>query len=259
MPHFASSLILDLLRLTLWLVILTVVFVPLERLFALHPRKPFRPAILEDVGFYFLSSLLPTVLLSLPVALLVAVAHHILPPGYFRWLDGVPLAGRLIATLIVGEIGFYWGHRWSHEIPLLWRFHAVHHRPEGLDWLVNTRAHPIDILFGRLCGLAPIYLLGLAGHGAGASNLPALLFIVVGALWGFFIHANLRWRLGPIEHLIASPRFHHWHHTRDDPIDRNYAAMLPAVDRLFGTLHLPGKAWPASYGVKEGAPGTGAE
>ncbi len=243
------QILIDVLRLCLWLAILAAIFVPLERLFALHPRPIWRPRMIEDLGFYFLSSFVPAFLLGIPIVFLVTIAHRIVPAGYFGWLDSLPLWLRLLATFVVGEIGFYWGHRWSHEVPVLWRFHAVHHSPEGLDWLVNTRAHPIDMVFGRLCGLVPIYLLGLAGRGAGEGNLPAILFVLAGTVWGFFIHANLRWRLGPLEHAIASPRFHHWHHNREGPINRNYAAMLPWMDRLFGTLHLPPRAWPRDYGI----------
>jgi sterol desaturase/sphingolipid hydroxylase (fatty acid hydroxylase superfamily) len=32
-------------------------------------------------------------------------------------------------------------------------------------------------------------------------------------------------------------------------VDKNFAVHLPALDRLFGTLHLPGDAWPAAYGI----------
>ncbi|WP_294533243.1 sterol desaturase family protein [uncultured Rhodoblastus sp.] len=77
--------------------------------------------------------------------------------------------------------------------------------------------------------------------------IPALV-LFVGSMWSFFIHANLRWRLGPFEEVLSSPAFHHWHHTREDHKDHNYAAMLPVMDRIFGTFYLP-KKWPADYGI----------
>jgi sterol desaturase/sphingolipid hydroxylase (fatty acid hydroxylase superfamily) len=64
----------------------------------------------------------------------------------------------------------------------------------------------------------------------------------------------LRWRFGPLEWLIATPAFHHWHHTLAGPVNRNYAPMLPWMDALFGTLHLPRKQWPAQYGTDTRVP-----
>ncbi|MFC5583258.1 sterol desaturase family protein [Rhodanobacter terrae] len=65
------------------------------------------------------------------------------------------------------------------------------------------------------------------------------LFLLLGTLWGFFVHANARWRFGFLEHAIATPFFHRWHHTNDGRRDGTYAAMFPFVDRLFGTHHAP--------------------
>ncbi|HUB11088.1 MAG TPA: sterol desaturase family protein, partial [Acetobacteraceae bacterium] len=83
--------------------------------------------------------------------------------------------------------------------------------------------------------------------------IPAMV-LLVGSIWSFFIHANLRWRLGPLEQVISSPAFHHWHHTLDDHRDHNYASMLPFLDRIFGTFYLPATAWPAGYGIQDAMP-----
>jgi len=250
MPHWFLFFAVDVARLGLWLVLLAAIFVPLERLFALHPRERRRPGLVADLGLYFLNSLLPAFLIGLPMAALVGVAHRILPAGYYHWVAGLPLWLQLTVAFLTGELGFYWGHRVAHTNAFLWRFHAVHHAPTALDWLINTRAHPIDMVFTRLCGLTPLYLLGLAGRGAADGNMAAILVVLAGTIWGFFLHANIGWRLGPVEHLFASPRFHHWHHVQSGPIDRNFASMLPLLDRLFGTLHLPPKMWPPDYGLQ---------
>ncbi|CAM3220354.1 Sterol desaturase family protein [Sphingomonas antarctica] len=242
-------LLVDLFRLTIWLALLAVIFVPLERWLALRPIKRRRRETVEDLGFYFLSSLIPAVLLAAPLAALVSAAKLVVPGGYYAAVAGLPLGVRLALAFLVGEIGFYWGHRLAHRWPLLWQYHAVHHRPERIDWLVNTRAHPVDFVFERLCGLVPLYLLGLAGT-SGTNSLPAILVVLVGTVWGFLLHTNARIRLGPLEHVLSSPHFHHWHHTRGEPIDRNFASMLPLLDWLFGTLHRP-KEWPRDYGVNE--------
>lgn len=247
---------LQLFRLCVWLVLLTVIFAPLERLFALHPRKLFRRAILTDILYYFLSSLLPSFLLSVPLALVAWSVHRLIPTAFTAAVAGWPAWLRISAALIIGDIGFYWGHRWSHEIPLLWRFHAVHHSAEDLDFLVNTRAHPVDMVFTRLCGLIPLYVLGLAAPMRGSVSLIPILVLLLGTAWGFFIHANLRWRLGALEYLVATPAFHHWHHTNDGPayVNKNFAPLLPWVDRIFGTLYLPAKERPTRYGIDQSLP-----
>jgi len=249
-----QAFLIDVLRISLWLAILTVIFVPLERLFAAHPQKIFRKGFATDLSYYFLSGLIPALLLSAPLGLLAWSVNRIMPGSFLATVAALPLWARAIAGLVVGEIGYYWGHRLSHEIPFLWRFHSIHHSAEHVDFLVNTRAHPVDLVFSRLCALAPMYMVGLGGPAGPADSIVPVLVTLIGTMWGFFIHANLRWRFGPLEWLISTPAFHHWHHTRTGPINRNYASTLPWLDRLFGTHYLPHNQWPESYGIKAKLP-----
>ncbi|MGX9714840.1 sterol desaturase [Janthinobacterium sp. BJB301] len=245
---------IDVLRLVLWLVLLAVIFVPLERFFGERHAGRARTELFSDLGFYFISSLLPAALLAAPLALIAVAGQRLLPDAIPAALSALPLWGKILLGLLIGEVGTYWGHRLSHEIPWLWRYHAVHHSTEQLYFLANTRTHPVDMVVTRLFGLTPLYLLGLAGPSAAGSAAPVLL-LLIGTVWGFFIHANLRWRFGPLEWLVATPAFHHWHHSKFEHINRNYASTLPVLDRLFGTYHLP-RAWPAACGIEAAMPQT---
>lgn len=247
MTFSLSEFALTAVRLCVWLALLTALFVPLERWFGDRDGPQDRRALRQNLAYYFISSLVPVVLLTAPMALLAAAAQYLVPAALTQAVAELPWALRMALAFVVAETGFYWGHRLSHEIPWLWRFHALHHSTGRMHFLANTRSHPVDMVVTRLFGLVPLYLLGLAAPSAAGSAAPALL-LVIGTLWGFFIHANLRWRLGPLEWIVTTPAFHHWHHSRHDHINRNYASTLPFLDRLFGSHYLP-REWPAEVGT----------
>jgi len=250
-----TSLAIDVLRLGIWLVLLVAIFVPLERLFTLHPARIWRPQTGVDLVWYFLNSLLPAAIIAFPLALLAGVLHGIDPGGFYTFMAHLPLWIRILLMLVITDLGAYWYHRASHAYPVLWRFHAIHHSAEHIDWLVNTRAHPVDLVLTRLAGFVPIYLLGLAQVNNGRLDTAVVLVTIFGTIWTFFIHANIRWRLGPLEWLISSPAFHHWHHTNDEHRDRNFASIFPLIDRIFGTAWLP-RYWPPVYGIDGKVPPT---
>lgn len=245
-----------LVRNGVWFVLLAVIFIPLERIFPQRREKLFRTGFLTDFAYYFLNGLLTSVLLSVPLGFVAWAANRWMPIGIASISAHWPLWQRVVITMVVGEVGFYWGHRWSHIVPLLWRFHAIHHSAEHVDWLVSTRGHPFDIVFTRVCGFVPLVLLGLLNPLSGNPGTVTLLILIVAQAWGFFVHANVWWRFGPLEWLIATPAFHHWHHTNDGPevVNKNYAPMLPWIDWFFGTLYLPLRKRPERYGIEAPMP-----
>jgi sterol desaturase/sphingolipid hydroxylase (fatty acid hydroxylase superfamily) len=240
---------LNVVRLAVWLVLLAAIFIPLERLAAVRRQRVARKALGIDIAYYFLNNLLPAIILAYPLYYLGWAVHRVLPYHVSLAVAALPVWLQLFAAFLAAQVGAYWAHRWSHEVPFLWRFHAVHHSAEEIYFLVNSKAHPLDMVFTRLCGFILIFLLGLAQTPTQAGDMLPIMIALIGAFWGFFVHANVRWRFGPLEWLIATPAFHHWHHTRTEMTDRNYAATLPWLDMLFGTYYMPKKRWPESYGT----------
>ncbi len=236
------------LRACAWLAIVVFVFVPLERLFHVRRARVLGATPGGDIVFFFLNNFVPPLLLLAPLAAAAWLGYRLVPPAFHAWIETWPLWLRAAAAFVVADLGFYWGHRWMHRVPFLWRFHAVHHAPQHLYFLISARAHPIDNAIIRVCGLIPITVLGLGAPASVQGSLVATLVMLVLTLWGFFIHANVRWRFGPLEWLLATPAFHHWHHVRDAPRDRNFASMLPLWDRLFGTHHAAPQ-FPPAYGL----------
>jgi sterol desaturase/sphingolipid hydroxylase (fatty acid hydroxylase superfamily) len=229
------------------MVVLVAIFVPMEKLFALHPRKARRDRWKTDVVHFVVNNMLITV--GLVVALVVGIValHWMVNPGLQAAVAGQPAWLQFLEAVLVADVAQYWAHRATHEVPFLWRFHKVHHSIEEMDWLAAGRLHPLDSVFTRAVTILPLYILGFTRATFGA-------YLVLTAFHAIFIHANVRFRFGPLRWVTATPEFHHWHHA-DEPaaVNKNFAGSLPVLDVLFGTCYLPDHM-PAKYGLGEPAP-----
>ncbi|WP_293247542.1 sterol desaturase family protein [Nannocystis sp.] len=177
------------------LTVLVLVFTPLERVFPARPGQPaLRPEWTIDLAFFLGQYLVFGVLV---VAALHAVHAAILPLSLDAWSGGLPLSAQVVVALVLGDLLTYWFHRACHRYAWLWRFHAVHHSSERLDWLAAHREHPVDGVITQICINLPGMLLGLPFAAIGG-------LIVFRGLWAIFIHSNVRVPLGPLRVLLGA-------------------------------------------------------
>lgn len=226
------------------LLLLAVIFVPLERLFPLRPgQEVFRPGWSTDTLHFFVSHLLvqlTTLLTVIPATTVVAAAGT---SRLHEMVQAQPLILQFFEVMMVADLGEYAIHRLFHTVPFLWRFHAIHHSSIHLDWIAGSRLHLVDVVITRGFTLIPIVLFGF-------SQPAVYAYVVFVSFHAVFIHANVRFRGGWLERVLVMPRFHHWHHSAaPEAVDKNFAVHMPWIDRLFGTYHMPDDRWPDDYGI----------
>ena len=157
-------------------------------------------------------------------------------------LRTLPFAAQLLLGLALADGISYWMHRAFHA-RWLWPLHAVHHSSPRLDWLSSVRLHPVNQALMTLVQALPLLFLGFDPR-VFAAVAPLL------ALYAIFLHANVRFELGPLARWIASPRFHRWHHTSaEEGRDKNFAGLFPLWDVLFGSYFAPPGRAPAEFGA----------
>jgi sterol desaturase/sphingolipid hydroxylase (fatty acid hydroxylase superfamily) len=228
------------------LVILAAVLVPLELAFALHRRNPLRAGWRTDVAHFAVSSLLTSGGVVVAVLVVAVPLRLTMPSVVPDTIAALPGFAQFVIALGIAEVAAYGAHRAAHEVPVLWRFHKVHHASPRLDWLASAHLHPIDQVWIRSIAVVPLVVLGFTRATFGA-------YLAFAAVQAIVVHANVRFRFGPLRWLIATPEYHHWHHANEAAHRNVNYAGFPIVDALFGTLHLP-RRWPERYGVDEPQP-----
>ena len=144
-----------------------------------------------------------------------------------------------LAILFLTDLLHYWAHRAHHRFAFLWHFHAVHHAPRGLNALHNI-VHPVEQVVRALIVALPIGLL----PGADAHSLPAV-FVAFYQLQNHLLHMDGPIHWGPFNRIVADNRYHFIHHSRDPRhYNKNFAAIFPVIDLMFGTWQKPGRALP---------------
>lgn len=171
--------------------------------------------------------------LTLPVSTLYEMLNVPQLPATL-W-EGVPLPLAALIVLLVYDFNLYWIHRYLHE-SWIWPIHAVHHSDTQLHFLSWSRAHFIETAVLSSSLLVMGSWLGLQIH-------EIFMLGYLKAVHQYYVHSNLDWSHGPLRHVIASPRFHRWHHADvKEAYDKNFASIFPFYDLMFGTYYCPGSA-----------------
>jgi sterol desaturase/sphingolipid hydroxylase (fatty acid hydroxylase superfamily) len=222
----------------------TLIFIAIEKLLPLRKGQlVFRPEWQTDLKHFAVNHFL--------VGLILLTVNFVIHNG-FGWMvqhdfqlavQRIWFLPQLLLCILVADLAQYWTHRAYHEIPFLWKFHAVHHSAKSMDWLAGSRQHVLEVIATRVFVVAPLFVIGFSESVVNA-------YILIVGFQAVLNHANVGIPWGPLKYLIVTPDFHHWHHASDDEaIDRNYAAHYAFLDHLFGTAVKADRKLPNHYGV----------
>ena len=162
-----------------------------------------------------------------------------------EWFD---LSARGLLLWVVAALAwdfcYYWFHRFSHEISVLWAAHAVHHQSEDYNLSTALRQTSTGFLFGWIF-YTPLFLIGF----------PLEVLITVNAInliYQFWVHTQMVRRLGVLDRILVTPSNHRVHHAQNERyIDKNYGGMLILWDRFFGTFEDEAEEEPVVFGVRK--------
>ena len=150
-------------------------------------------------------------------------------PWPSHWPQQWPFVVQVIAAVVLLDLGISAMHHLSHRVPLLWRFHAVHHAAERLYGFNGWMKHPLHQLLETGAGMTPLLLLGVTQPVAAA-----VAFCV--AIQLLLQHANADYRIGPLKRVFATAEAHRFHHVRGPSGDVNFGLFTTLWDHLAGTF-----------------------
>ena len=222
--------------------VFAVVFAALSALEHLMPRRPRQrprsgrwPTNLAIVGLGVAVVGLFAALgraLALPLVAVAAAAYaEGRGLGLFNLLAW-PVWLEFLLAVVVLDFAIWLQHVLSHKVPLLWRFHRMHHADPEFDVTTALRFHPAEIALSMLYKVAWVLALG-------PSVVAVVAFEVLLNACAMFNHGNVRLPAGLDRILrlaVVTPDMHRVHHSvHQREHDTNYGFNLSVWDRLLGT------------------------
>lgn len=212
-------------------VALIVLFFSLEQILSTQFNFKQRPQhLLQNLPFYIIFFIA-----NFAWAILVVYSFEWINArqiGLFHYIE-LPIWLKLFLGVAMIDLVTYWFHRMAHNVPIVWRFHRVHHSDTTMDSTTYFRGHPIELFFWF--GISNI----IAAAIFGLDLMTLGLYYVIATPFFVIEHVNLKfpkWLDKTIGWVITTPNLHKVHHEQDEQhTNSNYADIFILWDRIFGT------------------------
>jgi len=156
--------------------------------------------------------------------------------SHLQLINHWPVALQVLFFVVTHDLYIYLFHRFQHSNKVFWRIHEAHHSGKEVDFLAGSRSHIMEIVINQTIEFAPIILLG-------ANPVVVPIKALIDAMFGMFIHANVKVKMGKFKYILNSPELHLWHHANyQEVFHANFSTKFSVWDYLFGTVYDPGHA-----------------
>ena len=225
---------------TIGLALLLALLFALERGVVLRrPRRPLLGRLLVNLCI----SALAFVVAMLAVRPVVQVTMQWTSDTPFGMIYVLPIPGaaKFVLSFLLMDLTFYWWHVLNHRVPLLWRFHNVHHLDPDLDVSTAFRFHFGEVAMSALFRVIQISAIGV-------STPMFAMYELAFQANTLFHHSNVRLSIDTerlLNLVLVTPRMHGIHHSQvREETNSNYSVIFSWWDRLHRTagLNIPQSA-----------------
>jgi sterol desaturase/sphingolipid hydroxylase (fatty acid hydroxylase superfamily) len=229
--HYCRLLLEDrILAISFWCSILLTL--GLQYGFPAQPtQKTFSLSFAQDSVWFFYEMMLNALILAFYVEYLTGFYHQHFSNLTVTSLSGSPGWIRFLLSVLLVDFIYWLQHYCHHKVPLLWRFHALHHSQKELNFFTDFRYHGAEYVVRYTFLIVPFLILKL--------EPPVIVaYVIFSKCYSHFYHGNIRTNLGPFKYVLVTPQSHRVHHSIESQHrDRNFGAIFSIWDFMLGTQY----------------------
>lgn len=227
--HYFFLLLEDrVLAVSFWCTI--VLTLCLQHLFpAKMTQRIFGVSFAQDVVWFFYGMMLNALILAFYVEYLTRIYQQHFSGLTVTSLGQSPGWVRFLLSLLLVDFLYWLQHFCHHKVPLLWRFHALHHSQRELNFFTDFRYHVVEYVVRYTFVIVPFLILKL--------DPPVIVaYVIFSKCYSHFYHGNIQTNLGPLRYVLVTPQSHRVHHSLEaEHRDQNFGAIFSIWDFMLGT------------------------